>query len=465
MTEMETNNFLMVKSIEKALGREVLISENMCEAMALWDKMYRNKPPWLHKDVKCMNLASAIASELACQATLDFKSTLSGSRRAEVLNAEVYQDVIFDIRRWAEHACALGGVVFKPYPDRNRLAVEYVRAERFFPLAVDSRGEIVSAAFLDRFKRNGRVYSRLEEHILDEKGVTVTNRAFIGGGFWGLGKPVPLAEIPEWVNLAESVTLPGVTQPLFAYFKMPMANAVDPGSPLGASVYARSTDMIREADLQFSRLIWEYEGGELAIDASVDALLLENGDMKMPTLSRRLFRALDLDAGDSDLYSVFAPPLRDNSYLSGLNEILIRIEDLCGLARGTISNTTNVARTATELQLLRQRSYSTVSDIQKSLQRALEQLKAGLDNLATVFALLPPGKCEAIFEFDDSIVTDRAAQFEEMQKLVNQGVLSKWEFRTWYLGETEEQAKTRLKEAEQEESKGQNEPDEERTPE
>ncbi|MBR5236162.1 MAG: phage portal protein [Clostridia bacterium] len=464
MTEMETNNFLMVKSIENALGREVLISEDMCEAMTLWDKMYRNKPSWLQKDAKSMNLPSAIASELACQATLDFKSTISGSRRAEILNDEVYQNVIFDIRRWTELACALGGVVFKPYPDRNRLAVEYVQAHRFFPLAVDSRGEIVSAVFLDRFKRNGRVYSRLEEHILDHQGVTVTNRAFIGGGFWGLGKQIPLKDIPEWANLAESVTLPGVTKPLFAYFKMPMANAVDPSSPMGASAYARSTDMIREADLQFSRLLWEYEGGELAIDASVDALLLENGDMKMPALNRRLFRALDLDAGDSDLYSVFAPALRDNSYLSGLNEILIRVEDLCGLARGTVSNTNNVARTATELQLLRQRSYSTVSDIQKSLQRALGQLVEGLDKLATVFALLPPGKCEVTFEFDDSIVTDRSTQFEEMQKLVNQGVLQKWEFRTWYLGETEEQAKARILESEQKEANREANQNEENTP-
>ncbi len=448
MTTVENNNFFMVQGIEKALEREVLISPMMSNALSLWDKLYRNQSPWCNNEVKSLHLSSAIASELACQVTLDFKSGISGSQRAEAINKDVYQHVIFDIRQLVEYACASGGVVFKPYLDRNKLAVEYVRAERFFPLAVNSRGEIVSAVFLEQIKHAGRIYTRLEEHDLDEEGVTVRNRAFCGSGFWGLGKEVALSAVPEWKNLADSVVLSGAKRPLFSYFKMPIANIIDPYSPLGVSAYARAVDLIKEADIQFSRLIWEYEGGELAVDASVDALLLENGDMKLPNLSRRLFRALDIDAGGSDLYSVYAPALRDASYIDGLNEILIRIEDLCGLARGTISNLNNNARTATELKLLRQRSYATVTDIQKSLQKTLGELVESLEMIATVFSLLPAGKCDTIFEFDDSSIVDRNTQFAEMQQLINQGILSKWEFRTWYLGETEEQAKERLMEIE-----------------
>ena len=443
MTGLTTENLLLIKSIENALEKEVLISPEMSRAMNLWDKLYRDQAPWKSEDVKSMNLASAISGELACQATLDFQSKVTGSVRAEAIDA-VYQEVIFDIRRWLEIACATGGLVFKPYLDKNRLAVEYVRTERFFPLATDSRGRIISAVFVERMKREGHYYTRLEEHILDDRGVTVKNYAFSGGGFLGLGKAISLSEVPEWANLAESVTIAGATKPLFSYLKMPMANTVDPASPLGVSVFSRSVELICEADKQFSRLIWEYEGGELAVDASVDALLLENGDMRMPALNRRLFRALDVDAGGSDLYSVFAPTLRDQAYIDGLNEMLVRIEDVCALARGTISSVTHSARTATELKLLRQRSYATVTDIQKSLQTALGELVDGLDIMATVFSLLPAGKHEVIFEFDDSTTTDRAAQFEERERLVRQGILNPWEFRSWYLGETEEQAKANL---------------------
>lgn len=447
MTDFETSNFLMVKHIEQALGKEVLISDDMSRAQLLWDQMYRDSAPWNDETVKSMNLASAIACELACQSTLDFNATVWGSGRADAINEGVFKEVMSNIRLWVEYACAGGGIVLKPYPDKKKLAVEYVLSNRFFPLETNSRGEVVSAVFLDRLRHQGKLYIRLEEHILDEAGVTVRNYAFCGGGFWGLGKPVPLSDVPQWANLAESVTLPGLSKPLFSYFKMPMANVIEPGSPLGVSVFARGVSMIKEADFQFSRLMWEYEGGELAVDASVDALLLENGDMKMPALSKRLFRALDIDAGDSDLYSIFAPALRDGSYLNGLNEILIRIEDLCGLARGTLSNINSSARTATEMKLLRQRSYATVTDIQKALKKALADLVEGLDHLATIFNLLPAGDCQITFEFDDSTVTDRSTQFEEMLRLVNDGVMEKWEMRTWYLGETEEQAKEKLAQA------------------
>lgn len=444
MTDFEAGNMLLIQGVEQALGKEVLISREMRTALVLWERLYRNRAPWLTGNVKSLSLASTIASELACQATLDFQSAVSGSARAELINEQVYQKTIFDIRRCVEYACACGGLVFKPYLDRNRLAVEYVRADRFFPLATDSRGQVISAVFVERLKKDNRVYSRLEEHVLERGGVTVRNYAFCGSGFLGLGRPVSLSAVEEWAELAEEVTIQGADRPLFAYFKTPLANTVDPDSPLGVSMYSRATELMQEADLQFSRLLWEYEGGTLAIDASVDALLLENGDMKLPSLDKRLFRALDVDMGGGDLYSVFAPELRDGSYLSGLNELLIRIEDLCGVARGTLSNLNNMARTATELNILRQRSYSTVTDIQKALQTALRDLVDGFDMMATVFSLTPPGKCELTFEFDDSVVTDRAAQFEEMQLLASQGIINKWEFRSWYLGETEEQAKEHL---------------------
>ncbi len=444
MTGFEAGNLLFVKSIESVLGREVLISPEMSSAMNLWNKLYRNQAPWKSEDVKSMNLAAAIAGELACQATLDFQSHVTGSKRAEEIDRLVYQDVMYDIRRCTELACASGGVVFKPYLDQRRLAVEYVPVERFFPLATDSRGRVTSAVFAERIKRAGRFYTSVEEHTLDAGGLTVRNLAFSGGGFLGLGKAIALSEVPEWATLAESVTIEGATKPLFSHFKLPMANTIDPRSPLGVSAYSRCVELICEADKQFSRLIWEYEGGELAVDASVDALLLENGDMKMPALNRRLFRALDVDAGGSDLYSVFAPALRDKSYLEGLNEMLIRIEDLCGLARGTLSNINNNARTATELRLLSQRSYATVTDIQKSLQMALLQLVEGLSMMASVFSLLPPGRHEVIFDFDNSAMTDREGQFAERERLVEQGILNRWELRSWYLGETEEQAKRNL---------------------
>ena len=82
---------------------------------------------------------------------------------------------------------------------------------------------------------------------------------------------------------------------------------------------------------------------------------------------------MDLGSGDDgSFYQVFSPALRDSSILNGLNSILMHIEDVTDLSRGTISMVSyNEARTATELKILKQRSYAANRDIQKELERVM----------------------------------------------------------------------------------------------
>lgn len=130
-----------------------------------------------------------------------------------------------------------------------------------------------------------------------------------------LGKEVPLSAVPEWANLEEAVTILHVKKPLFAYFKIPNANNVDDSSPLGVSVYSRAVDDIKEADYQWTRILWEYEGSELAIDGDVSLFKRkENGEFDLPKGKERLFRMMDFD-DDKDQYKVFAPPIRDEAII------------------------------------------------------------------------------------------------------------------------------------------------------
>ncbi len=100
------------KSIEDAIKIDLPVSDEMTEAIELWSQMYKDKAPWLDDNTKSLNLASAIASELARLATIEMKSEItakesSNSERAEYLN-EQYQKVINDIRTTTEYAAALG---------------------------------------------------------------------------------------------------------------------------------------------------------------------------------------------------------------------------------------------------------------------------------------------------------------------------------------------------------------------
>ena len=70
--------------------------------------------------------------------------------------------------------------------------------------------------------------------------------------------------------------------------------------------------------------------------------------------------------------------MRDNSYFHALNQIFRQIENTTGLSYGTISEVSDVEKTAEEVKISKQRSFVRVCDIQKNLQTALEQLAAAV---------------------------------------------------------------------------------------
>jgi A118 family predicted phage portal protein len=429
--------------VKRTLGVDVAISDKMTKAIELWGKMYDGCPPWLSEEVQSLNLPSAIASELARLTTIEMKSEVSGSARADFLNGE-YQRVIDDLRRYIEYGCAKGGLILKPYADGGGIAVDYIQADSFLPVAFDNSGRITGAVFVDQIQQGERIYTRIEYHNLTDGGYEIKNLAFKSSDTSTLGSQIPLESVDSWGGLEPEVLLANVNIPMFAYFKVPHANTVDTKSPLGVSGYARAVDLIKEADKQYSRLLWEFESGDRAVYVSDTAFRKgENGNPVLP--HKRLYRIID-GTLENKLYEDFTPTLREQNILNGLDAILIKIEDSCGLARGTFSNPQTEVRTATELKILKQRSYATVADMQKSLQRALEDLTAAMDIWCTLYNLAPKGKYETSFEWDDSIVADRQVEFIEKQQLVTAGIMQKWEFRVWYMGETEEQARKMISE-------------------
>lgn len=351
---------------------------------------------------------------------------------------------------------------------KYEIEFDFVQADRFYPLSIDATGRIVEAVFIQQKIERDVVYSRLEYHKFSGRKATIMNYAFKKNNnsqltgrkedLSNLGKEVPLTEVEEWANLAQEVSIDNVDRPLFAYFKMPEANTIDTHSPLGVSCYSRVEKLIQNADEQYSRLLWEYEGGELAVDVDRDALRPEvhydnNGmpitQTTIPRKQQRLFRNVDLNTEDT--YNVFAPQLRDESIVHGLNIILMRIEDATGLSRGTISEQiSSEARTATEMKILKQRSYAANADIQKALEKTLRDTVYIMDVYCTLYDITPAGEYEISFEWDDSILVDSDTELEKRMVLVNGGISSKLETRMWYFGETENQAKQALQRIEDE---------------
>lgn len=413
---------LLNQMFDDAVGSpDIVISSKMENALPLWVAIYECGGPWCsaEKNIHSLCLGPAIAQEFSRLVTMESEITCTGSARADWLMQQA-RPFLDALPATVETACALGGCVFKPYVQGGRIVVDVVQEDCFFPTTFDTSGHMTGAIFTEQIKRRNAIYTRLEYHEFKDGAETITNKAFVSSTSAQLGREIPLTEVPEWADISPDARIDNLTRPLFAYFRVPTANRVDRHSPLGASVYALAVDTIRDADVQYGSLLWEYRGGELAIDVDAAAIRQDpDGALRMEERDRRLYR--HLLNGNPNMWNTFSPALRDASYLNGLDAILRRIEFQCGLAYGTISNPQSVEKTAEEVRASKQRSYATVRLIQQALQDAIEGLFYAMDVYATLYGLAPAGAYELAFDWDDSIVNDPAARKQQFWQYVEAG--------------------------------------------
>ena len=450
------------QTIEQAERIETPLSTDMVNALNLWYDLYLNKAHWVDGDtIKSLNLPAFISSEVARQVVIELKWNITGkgsdgetegedgedimNPRAEYLKAE-FEKLVRVLRLKLEQGCAAGGMLIKPYPnlEDKHIYFDWAMNWGLYPLAFDDDGNLSDVIIPDVFQEGRTTYTRLERHTVTREGVRITQRAFKSDSKDSLGKEIELTDVDRWAALQKEALVKDPGGPLFGWYKVANANNVEVDCPMGASVFSKAIDVIKEADTQYSRLLWEYEGSELAIDVDPSVLRpkrTEGGIMEMPKLNKRLFRAVDADKGDRDLYEVFAPGIRDANLVNGLNQLLIRIEDLSGLSRGTLSDANVEARTATEIKIIKQRTYTTINDNQAALETCLRDVIRVMDKYATIYHLAPEGEYDVSFEWDDSILTDTDLQTQERLMLLNAGIISKAEFREWYFGETKAQAR------------------------
>lgn len=375
-------------------------------------------------------LASGIVSEVSSLVLTEFSAKTDG------VNKEVnacLDGFIKNLKKSIEYACATGGVIFKPCFDGKSMSVQTVLPFDFMTLGTDVSGNITDCAFIYRAEANGKPFTRIEEHRITDEGYTVTNRAFEGIGSSGI--PCALSSVEKWSSISPTTQIKGLRGPLFSYFGMPFGNPLSPNSPLGVPIFRRAEGLIREADAQFNRLIWEFEGGELAIDASEDAFRIgKDGLPRLPVGKERLYRtnALDACCSTNELLKTFAPELRDKSIINGLNRIIMMVEDACGIARGTFSDPSTIAKTATEIRSMRQRTYTTVSAIRVALENALLDLFRAVCDMSALYGF-SLGKTSLGISFGDGILTDSESERDRQREDVKCGIMTAEEFRQrWY---------------------------------
>lgn len=420
-----------LKDIKQALGIKPAITDDMLSSIELWQKCFSGNAPWLNDDVISLRLEQAITREFANITLNEMTASVSNDKLQKI-----FETATEDLNSELQSGLATGAMVIKPLGGDK---VQYISANAFVPIEFDARHRLVKVIFPEFKKIGDNYYTRLEYHSLDkDKGLTITNTAYVSASEGQLGRETPLAAVDEWASLPNAVTYPAMLRPAFGYFRTPIKNTID-GSSCGVSVYANDINLIRKIDTQFGRLDWEFESGERAIHVDAAAFKKEGTEK----LNKRLYKAVDVDLGDNELFKDFSPAIRQSDITDGLNTYLRRLEFSVGLAYGDLSDPDTVAKTATEILSAKNRKYNTVSAIQKQLKYCLDDLVYAL----AFYNSLATSGYTFVCDFKDSILTDEQTERTQDIQDLSLGIMRPDEYRMKWYGEDEKTAKKNLPQA------------------
>lgn len=393
-------------------------------------EIYRGNPYWLDYNAKSTMKASSIASYIANKVTLELESNIeskkANSAREEFINKE-YQLLVDKARKIIELVLVEGSGILKPFVSGKRLGVDFLTNDYFRPIKFNDLDELVEVIFLNTIKINGKKFTKVEHHIFNElEGTyTIRNTAHMGEGINYSGvftDKVPLSQIPEWADIQEEITLENIERPFYSYIKTPYADPNDVSSPLGVSLFTKILTQLKDYDAVYDSYMWEIEAKEAVYVIPRQATMHFEDELSPRKLKKRerLFMELDYDPSTSNTpYTVPSSEIRYDSYESAINAISRDIEFNVGLAYGELSNAQLQDKTATEVRASKERSYATISELQKSLKISFEEIVKVMDELVTLYSLAPDdlGNYEVTFYFDDSIAVERTSPMLEEVKL------------------------------------------------
>lgn len=408
------------KDIEQALNIKIATPPELLQRFEIWrqamdGQLPHNQPP---QNIPSLFTAANLVSRVAKMVALEFKTEITGH---DYVN-EQYQRFINakpgGLRKAIESGLSGGRYLLFPTVRGENIVINVLDNDNYFPTRYGELKELTGVIVplgiskWDEAAQKQKFYTLLIqcEYESKPKLYTMTHTAWVSEDKRTLGMPISLDSVEEWALLPQEITFHEVDAPWFVEYVSPKD---------GAAIFDRAIDHFRKLDMQKARTEWEFEGGELAIDGSVDLFRKDEwGNPIIPAGKQRLFRSHEAVTDGTKIENVmqtFSPDLRGEEFERGSNEIKRDIEDACELARGTISDVNLVAQTATEIEFTHQVTFTTISDVQTTTGEALKKLVAVLVDMAYRYYLSPKTAYDVTLDWDDSIIVDQKEWQEEVK--------------------------------------------------
>ncbi len=300
---------------------------------------------------------------------------------------------------------------------------DYAEAGEIFPISW-SGDDITEAAFTRLSVENGETLLYIQAHLIENGEYVIYNRCF--------SERDGLREEPLPEGMA-GVLRTGSVVPWFSVIKPNTVNHLVPSSPMGISVFADATDVIKGIDLCYDSLNMEFVLGKKMVFLRRDLLDKDDdGNFYAPQdTNRQLFMYLGDKALDGDMLpQEFNPTLRVEDHVKCIQEQMNYLSSKCGFGERYYRFDSSNVVTATQINSENSTLFRSVKKHEIILEKAIREAVNAALYIGRAFLGKDYGENSGVnVIFDDSVIEDKASAQARDLELVRAGIMAPYEFR------------------------------------
>lgn len=378
----------------------------------------------------CKKIASLVYNE---QAEILVDNEQTNEFINNTLNSDKFNK---NFERYLESCLALGGLAMRPYFDGKTIKVAFIQAPVFLPLESNTQDISSSAIVTKTVKSEGKTnnyYTLIEFHEWNGEDLEITNELYKSNSSNVVGTRVPLTDLYE--DLTESVTIKGLSRPLFTYLKTAGMNNKDINSPLGLSIFDNAKTTIDFINRTYDEFMWEIKMGQrrVAVPDGLTEVTFQTGNDNRFVKKRRfeveqnVFVQVGGGIDDNKIVDL-TTPIRAEDYIKAINKGLSIFEMQLGVSAGMFTFDGKSMKTATEVVSENSDTYQMRNSIVSLVEISLKELVISICELAKANGIYNgeiPTFEEISINLDDGIFTDRNAELNYWIKAVASGLVSR----------------------------------------
>ena len=320
--------------------------------------------------------------------------------------------------------------------------VDLVDIDWIYPLSWNNKG-ITECAFGSVEYSKGQKYIVLSVHKKDEKSgnYVIYNHLFRDSN-------ETLTEITSQDGTV-SVFDTKSDIPWFSVFEPLLTNNLFNNNPFGIPHYANAIDNMKAVDISFDEIKNELVNGRKRTFVRADMLNFDDGTQTMTfDPNDTTVYQLPQNATKDDMIQHDNDDLRTDKQIATLNMNLNILGNKVGFGENHYHFNGEVLSTATAVVSSNSKLFRRKKKLEVGYESAIYDLVRAVCYASTVFGQYDINTEDMVIQFDDSIIEDKEAESNRAMREVQQGLLSKVEYREKIFGETPEIAEQKIREIE-----------------